>query len=257
MSASVKVGAEVLSAAAPAVIVPLTSVAADDLVAEVRGAVEAGADIVEWRADHWLACHGAGSDGPGLTEVLTQLRQAAGAVPVLFTVRTTAEGGAGPEGDQYTQLLESVIRAHSADLVDIEYRRDGAQALFTLAREHDVPVVASYHDFHSTPPAEEIMAILREQEDMGAGVAKVAVMPQTAADVATLMLATARHTERAGIPVITMSMAGLGAVSRISGHVFGSAASFGSVGRASAPGQIPVEDLKSLLDGVNRATAGS
>ena len=48
--------------------------------------------------------------------------------------------------------------------------------------------------------------------------------------------------------IITMSMAGTGAISRLSGEVFGSALTFGSVGKVSAPGQINVEDLKTVLN---------
>lgn len=257
MSASLDVGGAVLSAAAPAVIVPLTSVSIDGLVAEAQQAVRVGADIVEWRADHWLRAGGTEPTVQALGEMLDRLRQEAGSVPLLFTVRTTAEGGAGPEGRAYADLLSPVIRERRADLVDIEYRRPGARRLFALAQDHDLPTVGSYHDFNATPPVEEIMAILSEQEALGASVAKVAVMPRTAADVATLLLATALHAQRSAVPVITMAMAGLGSVSRIAGHVFGSAATFGTAGQASAPGQIPVADLKSLLEGINRATAGS
>ena len=45
-----------------------------------------------------------------------------------------------------------------------------------------------------------------------------------------------------------MSMAGTGAISRLSGEAFGSALTFGAVGKVSAPGQINVEDLKTVLN---------
>ena len=45
-------------------------------------------------------------------------------------------------------------------------------------------------------------------------------------------------------PVITMSMAGTGIVSRMCGEVFGSALTFGAAGKVSAPGQIDVERIK-------------
>jgi 3-dehydroquinate dehydratase-1 len=44
-----------------------------------------------------------------------------------------------------------------------------------------------------------------------------------------------------------MSMGKLGAVSRFTGSVFGSALTFGTVGKSSAPGQIPAVKLKELL----------
>lgn len=56
------------------------------------------------------------------------------------------------------------------------------------------------------------------------------------------------YTNHAKKPIVTMSMSGLGAVSRIAGEPFGSAITFGSAGKASAPGQIPVEDLRKVLE---------
>jgi 3-dehydroquinate dehydratase-1 len=78
---------------------------------------------------------------------------------------------------------------------------------------------------------------------------KLAVMPRRAADVAALLAATAEAKERLGDrPIVTMSMSGIGAVSRFAGETFGSALTFGSVKATSAPGQIPVEKLRIVLD---------
>ncbi len=54
-------------------------------------------------------------------------------------------------------------------------------------------------------------------------------------------------TKYADRPIITMSMAGLGVVSRLAGGVFGSALTFGAAKAASAPGQVPVEKLAQVL----------
>lgn len=85
-------------------------------------------------------------------------------------------------------------------------------------------------------------------QEYGADIAKIAVMPKTSGDVLRLLEATnemkEKHTET---PVITMSMSGLGKVSRICGEVFGSAVTFASAGQASAPGQLPVEDMRAAL----------
>ncbi|MDO5619636.1 type I 3-dehydroquinate dehydratase [Kocuria sp.] len=260
MPASLQIAGLTLSAENPAIIVPLVGESVDDLVAEARAAVEVGADVIEWRADHWLAARAAEAAAVGardVADVMSQLRPITEVTPVLFTVRTVAEGGLGPSDSHYGALLEEVITQVGADAVDIEHRREGAQGLFDTARAHGVPTVASFHNFQATPPLEEICAILSQQETMGAAVAKVAVMPQDAEDVATLLAATARQAQTAGVPLITMSMAGAGAISRCAGHLFGSAATFGTTGRASAPGQIPVGDLKTLIAGLGQASTES
>ena len=77
---------------------------------------------------------------------------------------------------------------------------------------------------------------------------KIAVMPQSKADVLTLLSATEEMaTNFANRPIITMSMAATGLISRLCGEVFGSAATFGAVGKASAPGQMNAKDLETLL----------
>ena len=74
------------------------------------------------------------------------------------------------------------------------------------------------------------------------------VMPQNKRDVLTLLAATEEMvTDYADRPVITMSMAGTGVISRLCGEVFGSSMTFGAAKKASAPGQMGVEDLSTVL----------
>ncbi len=55
------------------------------------------------------------------------------------------------------------------------------------------------------------------------------------------------------VQIITMSMAKTGVISRLAGEVFGSAATFGAVKKASAPGQISVNDLRTVLTILHQA----
>ena len=50
-----------------------------------------------------------------------------------------------------------------------------------------------------------------------------------------------------------MSMAGTGVISRLCGEVFGSALTFGAAKKASAPGQIGVNDLNTVLNVLHSA----
>ena len=83
-------------------------------------------------------------------------------------------------------------------------------------------------------------------------------MPQNKKDVLTLLAATEEiATEYADRPIITMSMAGTGVISRLCGEVFGSALTFGAAGKASAPGQMGVEDLKTVHCPSSQQSVGS
>ena len=53
-------------------------------------------------------------------------------------------------------------------------------------------------------------------------------------------------------PIITMSMSGIGSISRLCGEVFGSALTFGAAGQTSAPGQMDVKDLAEGLALIHR-----
>ena len=91
-------------------------------------------------------------------------------------------------------------------------------------------------------------------QDLGADLPKIAVMPNSAKDVLTLLCATDEMvTEHAKRPIITMSMGGTGLVSRISGETFGSALTFGAAKKASAPGQIAVQDLYEVLNLIHKS----
>ena len=86
-------------------------------------------------------------------------------------------------------------------------------------------------------------------QELGADLPKIAVMPQCRKDVLTLLRATLEMAqEYADRPIITMSMAKNGVISRLCGEVFGSALTFGAAGRISAPGQIEVEKLRGVLE---------
>ena len=80
------------------------------------------------------------------------------------------------------------------------------------------------------------MKRLTHMQKLGADIPKIAVMPKDRQDVLTLLAATAEVSEKAACPIITMSMAGNGIVSRLCGEVFGSAVTFGAGKKASAPG---------------------
>jgi 3-dehydroquinate dehydratase I len=115
-------------------------------------------------------------------------------------------------------------------------------------------IVMSNHDFSGTPPAAELLARLRRQQELGADVLKLAMMPRDPSDVLELLRATWEMASRyADRPMMTMSMGGTGVVSRLAGEIFGSAMCFGMIGRASAPGQVEVERLAAVLDIVHRS----
>ena len=236
-----------------AVAVATTGADAAACLAQTRAAAAAGADVVELRAD-LLAGPDPLGDAVGLAAGVVD---AAGGAPVLLTVRTAAEGGgAGLDDDAYCDLLRRLIEdlagleaARRPAALDVEQARGGAAELVARAHGAGLDVVVSHHDLRATPADEAMLARLRAMADAGADVAKLAVMPRGPRDVARLLGVTARAGEELDVAVATMSMGPLGAVSRLSGAVFGSALTFATAGGApSAPGQLPIDRVRAVLD---------
>ena len=117
------------------------------------------------------------------------------------------------------------------------------------AHEKNIAVVASCHAFKDTPPRDYLVETMRRMQVLGADIAKYAVMPNSPRDVLELLDATLTMQEKYDdTPLITMSMGKPGIISRLCGEVFGSCMTFGTAGASSAPGQIPADQLKHILD---------
>lgn len=244
---SVKVRELVIGEGMPKICVPIVGVTKEDILQTAREILKVPADLVEWRVDWFESVF----DIEEVKKVAGELCETLGNIPLLFTFRTKNEGGEKDiTFEQYTELLCQVADTKAVDMIDVEvYINENAAKLVASLKEKDVLVVGSNHDFSKTPSKEEIVRRLCYMQEVGVDISKIAVMPQNEEDVLTLLSATQEMaTKYAECPIITMSMAGLGAVSRVSGETFGSAVTFGSLKKASAPGQVNVVELKKMLE---------
>ncbi len=230
----------------PKICIPIMEKRTEDIVEMAEQAVMTGADMIEWRADAWerLECD-------RLPGTLKALRTRIGQVPLLFTIRTSLEGGLkalSPE--EYTRLNQTAIQSGVPDLIDVEIAREpkAVERIIAAAHEAGVSVVGSYHDFFKTPSVEEMAERLGKAWDGGADILKLAVMPETMDDVVRLMDATQKASCMFDRPLVTMSMGAMGSISRVWGEYFGSAVTFGQMGQASAPGQFDAGELRTVLD---------
>lgn len=197
------------------------------------------ADVIECRIDYYEG---------NVTELLQTLKTSI--KPVIFTFRTTNEGGEKPFSDEYLSLNKQAIESGATDLIDIEFNidKDVKEGLMTLAKQHGVKVIFSHHNFSETPSNESMFRYFEQADQAGADCIKLAVMPRDKNDVFRLMQVTDQAHTVFKQPVITMAMGKLGVVSRFIGAYTGSAITFASLGESSAPGQIHLEALKRLLD---------
>ena len=135
----------------------------------------------------------------------------------------------------------------------LHQRAESVARVRALTRAHGLPLVLSFHDFQRTPGDEDLQARFAQAHRLQADVAKLAVMPQSMEDVHRLLGATLQASRSLPIPVISMAMGGLGAVRRLCGGAFGSALTFAVGSAPSAPGQMPIEDVRAAIAVLQRA----
>lgn len=235
----------------PAIIAPITGETPRAVLAAAEGARTHPLDLIEWRAD------GLDELTPETIAATARALRDALEAPLLLTVRTHTEGGSADiDDDTYAELMLAGIRSGAAAYIDVEFRREPhiVAALTNAARAQGVGTVLSAHDFDATPPTADLRELYEAMSSARADVVKVAVMPRQPRDVLRMLAVTLdvrdAHPDQA---LISIAMGPLGVITRIAAATFGSGATFGSVGEASAPGQLDVDTLRSVLDAISEA----
>ena len=235
----------------PLFCVPLVAKDVDDLRAQASIAHGLAPEVIEWRADSFVDL-----TEVGVVEILTQLRRIIPGELLIFTLRIKDEGGKN-EMSQSTRsaVIEAAAGSGLVDLIDVELLNGSKFIDPILAGAHSkgARVMLSFHDFEATPDNETLKAKLASMIQHRADIAKIACMPREPGDVLRLLQVTLEARQaHPGLPLCTMSMGGLGCLSRVAGFLYGSDMAF-AVGREiSAPGQIPIQEARSIAESLLR-----
>lgn len=237
----------------PKICIPVMGKTLEGLQQEVADLAGLEYDVIEWRMDHFNDI----MDTTKALEAVKYVRELLKDTVILATFRTSKEGGEKAiSNEDYVALNQAIIKSGYADMIDVECFTgdEEVKAIVDCAHENNVVVVMSNHDFDKTPSYDEIISRLRLMQEKNADIPKIALMPTCKDDVLTVLKATNDMVEKyADRPIITMSMASDGIISRLAGEVFGSCLTFGAAKKASAPGQINVKDLKTVLTILNKS----
>lgn len=240
----------------PLVCTPLVGSSEGAVYRELAAIMPKQPDLLEWRVDFFSGV----ADPERVVALGKRIRQEAGNIPILFTRRSIREGGCPISLDeaQVLELYTAICRSGYIDLFDYELSVDELyfQQAVALSEETELKLVASFHNFQETPSRDELVAKFVAMEQAGADIAKIAVMPKELRDVLTLLDATLTAYHVISLPIISMSMGAYGSLSRLFGWVFGSSVSFAVGEQSSAPGQIPIEQLNTVVDILRRALEG-
>lgn len=248
MEKVVKVKDVVIGEGLPKICVPMVGESLSELLEEANYLKDLDVDIVEWRVDFFEHV----TDIEKVKQALKEIREVLKNKPIIFTFRSKREGGEKEISSEfYVELNKAAAETKLVDIIDVELFNEekDVNKLVEIAHLNDVSVIISNHDFDKTPAKEEIISRLRKSDELGGDIPKIAVMPNSVEDVITLLDATRIVKEQyVNGPIITMSMAGKGVISRVAGELFGSALTFGAAKKVSAPGQISVVDLRNIIE---------
>lgn len=243
----VKVKDKVFGGSKMLICLPLVSKNKEVLVEQAKEISSLNPDIIEWRVDFFDTV----KDVNSVTHALKALSDVIGEIPLIFTCRHIKEGGkADITQEKRIEIIENSLKTGCIDIIDVEMFNDKEflSKIKSAVNENGAKLILSHHNFNETPDEDFIVNKLVEGEELGADISKIAVMPKNYGDVLKLLNATYRARNTVNVPIVTMSMGEIGGITRIGGGLFGSDMSFAVGKESSAPGQIPISDLKTVLN---------
>jgi len=215
-------------------------------------------DMIEWRADTIEADIERGIerfDIDYMLEVLEGLESLD--VPVIFTLRTSNEGGFFDMTSKYDEVMKEIIMRGKPDFVDIEIETaKDAEGLIKLAHERGIDVIGSYHNFKETPSTEILLRKMVKMEEMGSDIVKVACIPNEFSDVHRMTELPNRYHEKCpDRNVVCISMGEMGLATRFYGERNKQCMTYASCDEAFAPGQVSYLYMREFLDQIHEMLA--
>ena len=237
----------------PLICTPLIGKTRENLLEEMAKIVSKQPDVIEWRADYYADL----ASVQQVVDTANLLKHVSDDATMIFTIRSAKEGG------QETALTESEVESvneaictdTNVDYIDCELSRAAADILRLrdIAHANGAKIIASFHHFEFTPSYNFLYEKFAQAERLGLDVGKIAVMPRRLEDVLALLSVTLEARKKLKIPLIAVSMGKYGAITRILDATFGSSLTFAVGHSASAPGQVPIEDIRTMLGIIERA----
>lgn len=217
--------------------IPRIAVSFDDRVSTsaIQTAKRLGMDIAELRVDLFVS--------KDLSHVVKQALKFKN-IPTIATVRSSLEGGRWKNAAPKRLQLYQALLPHVSG-IDIEYSSSSLlRPLIRQAKKLKKTVIVSYHHFSSTPALTVLEKKVQDAKKAGADIVKIATLARGAEDLLVMSALTLRHWQKG---LITICMGKEGAFSRIVFPQFGSLITFARFKTPSAPGQIELKKLASLL----------
>ena len=169
--------------------------------------------------------------------------------PVIVTCRSLKEGGQGKHAPADVSDYLIAGAKENAEYLDVELSMPAEYRNRVIQNKGESRIIISTHIMDNTPSMDELYDLMNESINAGGDIIKIVTMADSMDDNLRMLelVVTAR---KMGKEIIAFCMGPLGRMSRILSLLLGGYLSFTSLetGEESAPGQIPVNEMKHLLE---------
>lgn len=169
--------------------------------------------------------------------------------PVIVTYRSEKEGGKGKADPSIVTDYLTIAASEKADFIDVELGMPEKWKERIIQNRHESRIIVSSHIMDKTPSMEDLNSLLDDSILSGNDLVKIVTRANKWEDNLRILELVAGARERE-INIIAFCMGAMGRMSRIFSLLTGGFLTFTSVesGQESAPGQIPVNEMKNMLE---------
>ena len=172
-------------------------------------------------------------------EELDAWKDCLGELPVLFTSRSTAQGGKDDRAPrELHRLFSDAVRVFQGIDIELAMGDEAVTQSLALAREAGCTAVVSWHDHSGVFDRNRLEETLARCVEFGADAVKIAVQTDEAGKLGEVVGFLAAH---ANENLAVLGMGRYGALSRVLLPHLGSLFTFASIGEETAKGQLALE----------------
>ena len=169
--------------------------------------------------------------------------------PVIVTYRSEREGGMGVADPYAVADLLITAAQKNAEYIDVELTMPDEWRDKVIRNKGNSQIIISTHIMDNTPSGDDLNILLEKSIRAKADIVKIVTMAINPDDNLRMLDLVSRAHKR-DIKIIAFCMGAEGRMSRVFSLLMGGYLTFTSLetGEESAPGQIPVNEMKRLLE---------
>lgn len=163
-------------------------------------------DLIEWRAD----CFEQIDSLRQIFTVIETLRRTIGETPLLFTLRTSLEGGNVEFSPVTYTALNKFVALNSfgmVDMIDLQLYRAELEYMIDAARQHSIKVILSNTTLSKTPRSTLLFNRARNMRGKGADLVRFVTRVRGAGDLENLQTLSGKLEESIACPYLLEDLA--------------------------------------------------